>query len=143
MGPAHILLVEDNPSDVHLTEQALVGSVIGGRLHVAEDGERALAFLRRVGPYAASPRPDLILLDLNLPGMDGRRLLDVIKRDTGLRQIPIIVLTTSTAESDIAECYDLHANCYVTKPVEFDAFESVIRAIERFWFHHVSLPPRA
>ena len=142
MNPAHILLVEDNPSDVYLTEQALLGSSLGCRLHVAEDGARALAFLRREGLYEEAPRPDLILLDLNLPGMDGRHLLGEIKNQEGLRRIPIVVLTNSTAESDVLTCYDLHANCYIVKPVDFDTFESVIRQIERFWFHYVTLPSR-
>ncbi|HUP01102.1 MAG TPA: response regulator [Gemmatimonadota bacterium] len=140
MGPAHILLIEDNPSDVYLTEQALHGSPLGSRLHVAEDGKRALAFLHREGLYEEAPRPDLILLDLNLPGMDGRHLLGEIKGNDGLRRIPIIILTNSTAESDVFMCYDLHANCYIVKPVDFDTFESVIRQIERFWFQYATLP---
>lgn len=138
--PAHILLVEDNPSDVYLTEVALQDAEIGSRLHVAEDGEQAMAFLRREAGFAAAPRPELILLDLNLPGKDGRQVLAEIKSDEDLRRIPVIVLTTSTAPSDISICYDLHANCYITKPVEFDEFERVVREIETFWLTFVTLP---
>lgn len=140
--PAEILLVEDNPSDVYLTEVALEEARIESRLHVVDDGETALAFLRRQARYAQAPRPEIILLDLNLPGMDGRRVLAEIKADRGLRSIPVIVLTTSTAPSDVARCYDLHANCYITKPVDFDQFENVVRTIESFWLGFVTLPPR-
>ena len=138
--PGDILLVEDNPSDVYLTEEALrtVGAV--SRLHVASDGVEALHFLRRQGIHAEAPRPDLILLDLNLPRMDGRRVLAELKEDEDLRRIPVIVLTTSNAPSDIVKCYDLHANCYIVKPVDFDRFEKMIRAIEEFWFRYVTLP---
>ncbi|MBW3660190.1 MAG: response regulator [Gemmatimonadetes bacterium] len=140
---AEILLVEDNPSDVYLTEVALREAAIDSQLHVAQDGEAALAFLRREGGYAEAPRPEIVLLDLNLPGKDGRQVLAEIKADEALRKIPVIVLTTSTAPSDVAQCYDLHANCYVTKPVDFDQFESVIRTIESFWLRFVTLPSRA
>ncbi len=143
MTPTNILLVEDNPSDVHLTRQALRQSAITGRLHVVEDGERALRFLRREGPYVEAPRPDLILLDLNLPGMDGRRVLEEIKADSELRRIPVVILTHSTAEADIGACYDRFANCYIVKPVDFDSFEAAVRSIERFWFRSVTLPPRS
>jgi chemotaxis family two-component system response regulator Rcp1 len=138
-----ILLIEDNPSDVYLTEEALkaVGAV--SRLHVATDGIEGLSFLRREGIHAEAPRPDLILLDLNLPRMDGRRVLAEIKDDEELRRIPVIVLTTSNAPSDVVKCYDLHANCYIVKPVDFDRFETVIRAIEEFWFQFVTLPRAA
>ncbi|HUP18670.1 MAG TPA: response regulator [Gemmatimonadota bacterium] len=139
-GPADILLVEDNPSDVYLTQVALRGAAIESHLHVVEDGEKALSFLRRQGTYADSPRPELILLDLNLPGKDGRQLLAEIKTDESLRRIPVIVLTTSTAESDIETCYDLYCNCYITKPVDFDQFEQVVGEIERFWLSYVTLP---
>lgn len=138
--PTKILLVEDNPSDVYLTEEALKVAGVPSRLYVTEDGEKALAFLRRQGLYAEAPRPDLVLLDLNLPRVDGRRVLAEIKGDAALRRIPVIVLTTSTAEADIAECYDRHANCYIVKPVDFSQFETVVKAIERFWFNYVTLP---
>ena len=138
--PADILLVEDNPSDVYLTEEALRSVGVTSRLHVAADGIEAMAFLRREGMHAEAPRPDLVLLDLNLPRKDGRRVLTEIKEDDMLRRIPIIVLTTSNAPSDVVKCYDLHANCYIVKPVDFDEFETVIRAIEEFWFGYVTLP---
>ncbi|MDX1661597.1 MAG: response regulator [Gemmatimonadota bacterium] len=140
--PADILLVEDNPSDVHLTEVALEEARIESRLHVVENGETALAFLRREAAYGDAPRPEIVLLDLNLPGKDGRQVLAEIKADPALRTIPVIVLTTSTAPSDVARCYDLHANCYITKPVDFDQFENVVRTIESFWLRFVTLPPR-
>lgn len=139
--PSDILLVEDNPSDVYLTEEALRSVGITSRLHVATDGVEAMAFLRREGIHAEAARPDLVLLDLNLPLKDGRRVLAEIKEDDALRRIPVIVLTTSNANSDVARCYDLHANCYIVKPVDFDHFETVIRAIEEFWFTYVTLPP--
>lgn len=139
--PADILLVEDNPSDVYLTEVALREAAIESRLHVTEDGEAAMAFLRRQSRFAEAPRPEIVLLDLNLPGKDGRQVLAEIKSDEALRSIPVIVLTTSTAPSDVARCYDLHANCYITKPVDFNQFESVVRTIENFWLHFVTLPP--
>jgi len=138
--PADILLVEDNPSDVYLTEEALRSVGVTSRLHVASDGVEAMAFLRREGMHAEAPRPDIVLLDLNLPRKDGRRVLVEIKEDEALRRIPIIVLTTSNAPSDVVKCYDLHANCYIVKPVDFDQFETVIRAIEEFWFGYVTLP---
>lgn len=139
--PAEILLVEDNPSDVYLTQEALREATVESRLHVAEDGETAMAFLRREEPHVEAPRPGLVLLDLNLPGMDGRQVLAEIKGDDDLRRIPVIVLTTSTAPSDVARCYDLHANCYISKPVDFDDFEKVVRMIESFWLRFVTLPP--
>lgn len=139
--PADILLVEDNPSDVYLTEEALRLVGVRSRLHLASDGVEAMAFLRREGIHSEAPRPDLVLLDLNLPRKDGRRVLAEIKEDEDLRRIPVIILTTSNAPSDVAKCYDLHANCYIVKPVEFDQFETVIRAIEEFWFTYVSFPP--
>lgn len=142
-GPANILLVEDNPSDVYLTEVALKEASLTSRLHVVEDGHRALAFLRREGSFETAPRPELILLDLNLPGKDGRQLLAELKADAEFRRIPVIVLTTSTADSDVTACYDLHCNCYITKPVDFDHFERVVKEIERFWLQFVTLPPVA
>lgn len=140
-GPANILLVEDNPSDVYLTEVALKEVALTSSLHVVEDGDQAMAFLRREGSFGTAPRPELILLDLNLPGKDGRQLLAELKADAELRRIPVIVLTTSTADSDITTCYDLHCNCYITKPVDFDHFERVVQEIERFWLQYVTLPP--
>lgn len=139
--PIEILLVEDNPGDVRLTKEALREGKVCNNLWVAEDGEKALDFLRRNGDHATVPRPDLILLDLNLPRVDGRELLAEIKADPELRRIPVVVLTTSKAEEDILRTYDLHANCYVTKPVDLDQFINVVRAIEDFWLTVVKLPP--
>jgi CheY-like chemotaxis protein len=140
--PIQILLVEDNPGDVELTREALLDSKLHMQLSVASDGVQALAFLARTGPYADAPRPDLILLDLNLPKKDGRAVLSEIKRDPRLRTIPVVVLTSSRAEEDIARAYDLHANCFVTKPVDFDQFTTIVRSIEQFWFSVVKLPPK-
>ena len=126
---------------MYLTEEALRSVGMTSRIHVAADGLQAMAFLRREGINAEAPRPDLVLLDLNLPRKDGRRVLAEIKEDDELRRIPVIVLTTSNAPSDVVKCYDLHANCYIVKPVDFDRFERVIRAIEDFWFRFVTLPP--
>jgi CheY-like chemotaxis protein len=139
-GPAVILLVEDNPDDVALTMEALKEGNIGNDLHVAKDGVEALAFLRKQGTHAGAPRPDLILLDLNLPRKDGREVLEEIKSDASLCQIPVVVLTTSRAESDVINSYRLHANCFVTKPVDFDEFLEIVRSIEHFWFSVVNLP---
>jgi len=139
--PVHILLVEDNPSDVFLTEEALKSVEAELDLATVEDGEQALAFLRAERGYASRTRPDLVLLDLNLPRLDGRKVLAEMKSDPSLRRIPVIVLTTSTAQADIAECYDLHANCYIAKPVDFERFETVVKAIRDFWTTHVTLPP--
>ena len=134
-----ILLVEDNPGDVRLMREAL--SPTGSKkLVVVEDGEQAIRFLRRANPYADSPRPDLIFLDLNLPRKDGREVLAEIKADTSLRRIPVIVLTTSEADRDVHRVYDLHANCYVRKPTDLDDYLAVIRACENFWLHIVRLP---
>jgi chemotaxis family two-component system response regulator Rcp1 len=133
-----VLLVEDNEADVRLTKEALREAKMHTSLHVARDGVQALAFLRQEGDHA--PRPDLILLDLNLPRKDGREVLAEIKADDRLKRIPVIVLTTSQAEADIVRAYDLHANGYVTKPVDFDAFTKVVRAIDDFWFTIVKLP---
>ncbi|MDP2312212.1 MAG: response regulator [Pseudomonadota bacterium] len=134
-----ILLVEDSPSDAFLTREALRG--LGPRLHVVNDGVEAMQFLRREPPFADAPRPDLILLDLNTPRMDGREVLAAIKQDAHLRCIPVIVLTSSTREADLNVAYDLHANCYVAKPTDFNQFREAIRLIETFWFHLASLPP--
>jgi two-component system, chemotaxis family, response regulator Rcp1 len=135
-----VLLVEDNPGDVRLTIEALKDGKVHNHLNVAWDGEEALAFLRRQGPYAQAPRPDLILLDLNLPKKDGREVLLEIKQEEDMKRIPVIVLTTSTAEKDIFKAYGLHANCYINKPVDFDEFINTVRSIEEFWFSIVKLP---
>ncbi|MFN3323479.1 MAG: response regulator [Bryobacteraceae bacterium] len=137
---AEILLVEDNPGDVRLTREALRESTVPCRLTVVPDGEAALKYLRREGVYTDAVRPDLILLDLNLPRKDGREVLCELKRDDDLRQIPVVVLTTSMAEQDIFKAYDLHANCYLQKPVDLDRFLSIVRAIENFWLTVVKLP---
>ncbi|HEU4455698.1 MAG TPA: response regulator [Longimicrobium sp.] len=139
--PIEVLLVEDNPGDVRLTREALREGKVRNNLNVAADGIEALAYLRREGGYAGSVRPDLILLDLNLPRMDGREVLEVIKADPALRSIPVVVLTSSQAERDIVRAYDLRANCYVSKPVDFDQFIIVVKSIEDFWFTIVKLPP--
>jgi len=135
-----ILLVEDNPGDVRLTREALKEGKIRNNLHVAMDGVEALAFLRQEGAHAGAPRPDIILLDLNLPRKNGREVLEEIKEDPVLRQIPVVVLTTSEAEQDVARAYTLHANCYISKPVDLDQFINVIRSIEDFWLTVVKLP---
>jgi chemotaxis family two-component system response regulator Rcp1 len=138
--PVEILLVEDNPGDVRLTQEALKESKVTNNLSVAEDGVEALAFLKREGKYADAPRPDLLLLDLNLPKKDGRELLEEIKANENLRRIPVVVLTTSKAEEDILRMYNQHANCYITKPIDFDQFIEVIKSIENFWLTIVKLP---
>ncbi len=138
--PVEILLVEDNPGDVRLTREALREGKVNNNLSVAVDGVEALAFLRKEGKYAGAERPDLILLDLNLPRKDGREVLQEIKNDAQLRNIPIVVLTSSQAEQDVLSAYDLHANCYVTKPVDLDQFIHVVQSIETFWFSIVKLP---
>jgi chemotaxis family two-component system response regulator Rcp1 len=139
--PVEILIVEDNPGDVRLTQEGLKEGKVLNNLHVAEDGEEAMAFLRREGKYADAPRPDLILLDLNLPGKDGREVLAEIKADKDLRRIPVVVLTVSKAEEDILKTYDLNANCYITKPINLDQFIKVVKSIEEFWLTIVTLPP--
>jgi CheY-like chemotaxis protein len=138
--PVQILLVEDNPGDVRLTQEALKESKIINHLHVVGDGEEAMAFLRRQGKYVQATRPDVILLDLNLPKMDGRGVLAEVKADAELRRIPVVVLTSSSAEQDILKSYDLHANCYITKPVDLEQFSVVVQTIEEFWFSIVKLP---
>lgn len=137
-----ILLVEDNAGDVRLTREALKEGRIRNRLHVVSDGEHALRFLRRQDEYADAPRPDLILLDLNLPRLDGREVLTDIKNDPRLKQIPVVVLTSSRAEKDLLSAYDQHANCFITKPVGFEDFMEVVRNIESFWLSIVVLPPK-
>ena len=138
--PVEILLVEDNPGDVRLTREALKDAKVINNLHVAEDGVEALDFLKRQGKHVKAIRPDLVLLDLNLPRKDGREVLGEIKADPALRQIPVVILTTSKAEEDILKTYDLHANCYITKPVDLEGFIEVISAIEDFWLSIVKLP---
>ena len=135
-----VLLVEDNPGDVRLTIEAMRESKVLVNLSVAGDGEEALAFLRKEGPRQDAPRPDLILLDLNLPKKDGREVLAEIKVDAGLRRIPVVVLTTSRADEDIIRSYNLHANCFITKPVDLDQFITVVQSITEFWFSVVRLP---
>lgn len=140
--PIEIMLVEDNRGDVRLTVEALMDVKVLNHLSVVPDGVEAMAFLRRTGRYADAPRPDLILLDLNLPKKDGRQVLEEIKQDEELKHIPVVVLTTSQAEQDIVRSYALHANCYITKPVELEQFLQVVKSIENFWFTIVRLPPR-
>ena len=141
--PIEVLLVEDDPGDVLMTQEAFEEHKVRNRLHVVNDGVDAVAFLRREGEYAGAPRPDLVLLDLNLPRRDGREVLAEIKNDPDLCHIPVVVLTTSQADEDIVRSYQLHANAYVTKPVDFDRFISVIRQIDEFFVSVVKLPPRA
>jgi chemotaxis family two-component system response regulator Rcp1 len=142
VNPIEILLVEDNPGDVDLTREALESGKIRNLLHVAANGEEAMAFLRHKGKYTNAPRPDLVLLDLNLPRMDGREVLAQIKSDDDLKRIPVVVLTSSKAEEDILKVYNLHANCYITKPMDLLQFLKVVRVIEDFWFTIVKLPPK-
>jgi len=139
--PVEILLVEDNPGDVRLTKEALKEGKVYNNLHWARDGVEALEFLKREGKHAKAPRPDIILLDLNLPKKDGREVLEVIKKDGVLKHIPVVVLTTSKAEEDVLRSYELHANCYVTKPVDLEKFIQVVQSIDRFWLTVVTLPP--
>ena len=138
--PIEVLLVEDDPGDVLLTTEAFEHNKVQNYLHVVEDGEKAMAFLRQEGEYAGKPRPDLVLLDLNLPRKDGREVLGEIKDDENLRSIPVVVLTTSEADEDILRSYRLHANAYVTKPVDFERFVSVVRQIDDFFVSVVKLP---
>ncbi len=135
-----ILLVEDSPGDVRLTKEALREGKVRNNLHVATDGVEALAFLRREGRYAAAPRPDVILLDLNLPKKDGREVLAEVKADERLKRIPVVVLTTSADERDVLRSYELQAACYITKPVDLDQFINVVKSIEDFWLTVVTLP---
>lgn len=139
--PVEVLLIEDSEADVRLTIEALKEAKVRNRLAVAEDGVDAMARLRNEGPYQNAPRPDLILLDLNLPRKDGRQVLKEIKEDPELRRIPVVILTTSKAEEDVVRAYDLHANCYITKPVDFTQFMNVVRSIKDFWLSIVKLPP--
>ncbi len=140
--PIEILMVEDNPSDARLTIEAFKDAKVSNRMHVTVDGEDAMAFLRREGGYSNTPRPDLILLDLNLPKKNGREVLAEIKADPDLKRIPVVVLTTSDDEKDILTAYDLHVNAYVKKPVDLDQFISIVEAVEDFWLTVVKLPPK-
>ncbi len=141
MSRITLLLVEDNPADVDLTRENLEDAKILNDLHVASDGVEAMAFLRREGDYAKAPRPDLVLLDLNLPRMDGREVLAEMKADPSLKLIPVVVLTSSQSEADVAKSYALHANAYVTKPVDLDGFSKIVAGIKEFWFSIVKFPP--
>jgi two-component system response regulator len=136
-----ILLVEDSPADILITREAFEEAKLLNSLHVAEDGVQAMEFLRRQGRYASAPRPDLILLDLNLPRKNGREVLAEIKNDPDLKSIPVVILTTSGTDEDILKAYDLHANCYVVKPVGFESFLKAVQSIRNFWFSVVALPP--
>jgi len=138
--PANFLLVEDNPGDVRLTQEALKSHKVQNNLHVVTDGEEAMAFLRKQGKYKDAPRPDIILLDLNLPKKDGREVLAEIKSEPSLKTIPVVIISSSEAEQDIIKSYDLNANCYVTKPVNFDQFIKVVQSINDFWLTIVKLP---
>ena len=140
--PIEILLIEDNPGDVDLTKEALQDAKVRNRLNVVDDGAKAVDFLFKKGEYADAPRPDIILLDLNLPKKDGRQVLKEIKADPRLAEIPVVILTTSQADEDILRSYQLHANCYITKPVDFKQFMLVVKSIEDFWLTVVKLPTR-
>jgi len=141
MKPVEILLVENNPGDIRLTKEALKEGKVLNKLHVVMDGVEALAFLRREGKYSDAVRPDLILLDLNMPKKNGREVLAEIKEDEDLRRIPVVVLTVSSDEEDILNAYNSHANCYITKPVDLDQFFKIVKSIEEFWLTIVKLPP--
>jgi two-component system, chemotaxis family, response regulator Rcp1 len=138
--PLEVLLVEDSPGDVRLTKEAFAAVNVAVHLNVATDGVEAMAFLRREGIYANAPRPDLTLLDLNMPRMDGRQVLAEIKKDEKLKTLPIVILTTSDSEGDVAKSYQLHANCYLCKPVQLSAFESLVKSINDFWLTRAKLP---
>jgi CheY-like chemotaxis protein len=135
-----VLLVEDSPGDVRLTREALKEGKVRNNLNVVSDGVEAMEYLRRQGPYAGAVRPDIVLLDLNMPRKDGREVLAEMKADKGLKRIPVVILTTSEAEQDILRTYDLHANCYLTKPVDLDQFISIVKSVEDFWLTIVKLP---
>ncbi|MGI9533990.1 MAG: response regulator [Thermodesulfobacteriota bacterium] len=138
--PIEILIVEDNPGDARLAVEALTEGKIANKISIVEDGVEAISFLRRENGYSDAPRPDLILLDLNLPKMNGKDVLAIIKKDLELKRIPVVILTTSDADQDIFATYELHANCYITKPVDFDQFINVIQSVENFWLSVVILP---
>lgn len=140
--PIDILLVEDNPGDARLAQEALRESKIANVLHIVRDGIEAMQYLRAEGPFASEPTPDLVLLDLNLPRMDGREVLAQIKSDPSLKRIPVVILTMSKDEQDVLRSYNLHANCYITKPIDLQQFMTVVRSIEDFWLSIVKLPPK-
>jgi two-component system response regulator len=140
MTPVDILLVEDNPGDVQLTREALTETKILTNLFTVENGVEAIDFLYKKGLYGSVPRPDIIILDLNLPLKDGREVLEIIKKDDSLKRIPVVILTSSKAEEDIVRTYNLHANCYITKPLDFEQFIQIVKNIEQFWFTVVKLP---
>ncbi len=142
LKPIEILLVEDNPGDVRLTQEAFKEGKIKNNLYITKDGVEAIEFLRHEGEYSDSPRPDLILLDLNMPRKSGKEVLEEVKADDDLKRIPVVILTTSEAEQDILRSYDLHANCFITKPVDMNQFIEVVKYIENFWFTVVRLPNR-
>ncbi len=139
--PVDILLVEDNPGDVRLAKEALKENKMLNAIYVVEDGVEAMAFLRKEGKYSGKPRPDIVLLDLNLPKKDGREVLAEIKEDRDLKRIPVVILTVSSADEDILKTYNLHANCYITKPIDLSQFMKVVKSIEDFWLTIVKLPP--
>lgn len=139
--PVQILLVEDSQEDVFLAQEALSDAKVASELHVVHDGEAAMAFVRQEGEYADAPRPHLVLLDLNLPRKDGREVLSEIKADPDLRQLPVVVLTTSSSDRDVLRAYDAHVNAYVRKPVNFEQLVQIVQAIDKFWFGVVTLPP--
>ena len=139
--PIVILMVEDNPTDVLIAKEGLLSAKMQSTVHVADDGVYAMDFLHQRGKYVNAPRPDLILLDLNMPRMNGQEVLAAIKADDNLKNIPIVILTTSKAEEDISKAYALHANCYISKPVDFNEFAKVVQTIQAFWFNVVTLPP--
>ncbi len=141
--PIVILMIEDNPTDVLITREGLLRAKMLNTLHVADDGVEAMDFLNQRGKYSGAPRPDLILLDLNMPRMNGQEVLAEIKSDNNLKTIPVVVLTTSKSDEDVLKAYGHHANCYIVKPVDFDAFTKVVRTIQDFWFCVVTLPPGA
>ncbi|MBN1868713.1 response regulator [Candidatus Sumerlaeota bacterium] len=143
LTPIEILLVDDNPADVRLTLEALREDKIYNNVHVVGDGEEALAFLRRQGKFSNALRPDLVLLDLNLPKIGGREVLEEVKSDDALKSIPVVVLTVSKSEEDILKSYNLHANCFITKPVDLEKFSKVAKSVQEFWMTIVKLPPRA
>ena len=138
--PIKILLVEDQPADVRLTEEVMKQGKVANELYVADDGEKAMEFLRKEGEYADKPRPDLVILDLNLPRMDGKEVLQAIKTDPDLLKIPVLMLTTSAAERDVLDAYSHHVNAYITKPIDLDEFVEVVSSIEQFWLSIVRLP---
>jgi CheY-like chemotaxis protein len=139
-SPVHILIVEDNATDVMIMREAFASSNLNATLHVASNGEDAMKFLRRAGEHAAAPRPDLILLDLNMPRKNGHEVLEELKSDKLLLRIPVVVLTTSQAEDDVSRAYAAHANCYIRKPLDFESFDELMRRILQFWFGLVTLP---